>query len=124
MEIPFTIALPIVLSANGRGTVSYVVPTNQEVEFKALIYSSTGVFNLTGIRDSAGLSYTNSSENSPIPSTHLRKAGDNYNHLDLFPTQFKLGGGRTLYIDLIDTANSGNNTVYLSLTAIRTMPNQ
>lgn len=118
-QFPYMVVLPVVLTAGGTGTGSYTVPANEQLELYQLFVTSTGVFSITDIRDSAGNHYTNGAAANPIPSVLLSAAPNNYNVFQDFPVPILIEGAKIIYIDVIDTS-AAPNTVRLFLPGKRT----
>lgn len=107
-EIPFLMLLDVTLTANGTGTGTYTVPQNESLELKQWGFSSTGAFEITDIRDSAGRHYTNASATSAIPSAVLPSGANNNNSIKDFPIPLEMKGGIIFYVDFKDTSAAGN----------------
>lgn len=115
MIIPYLLRLQSVLVAGGTGSLFYAVPPDQSIELQDFVFVSTGIFNITGFRNGGGTSFTNASAATPILSTLVAAAGNNFNLLKLFTPPLRIEGGDTLYIDLIDTSGAGNTVTFLSM---------
>lgn len=107
-EIPYLELAQVVLAANGTGTFSQPIPNTQKLSLKEWVYSSTGAFQVTGIRDSSGRNYTNASPSIPIPSALLPSAANNFNAIHWFEPELVIPGNIILYIDFKDTSGAGN----------------
>ena len=105
---PYIVLLRSTLAALGTGRASYTVPANETLDLSQLFVASTGIFSITDILDSAGQHYTNASPATPIPSTLLSAAGNNYNVFKDFPYEIHIEGAKILYIDIVDTSNAPN----------------
>lgn len=117
-KIPYLLEMQTVLAANGTGTLTYTVPNNESLELHAFIISSTGTFNVTGIRVTGGNNITNAGSNLPIPDVHFKKTGNDFNGLHKFIIPLMLLGGGTLYIDVVDTSGAGN-TIRTTFNCVR-----
>lgn len=115
---PYFLVLEATIAGNGTGTVSYTMPGNERVELHELVYVSTGRFNITDIRDSTGLHYTNASPSVEIPSDVLASGTNSNNALQKLPLPLVIESGVTLYIDLED-ASGLSNTITLVFTGVR-----
>jgi hypothetical protein len=118
--IPYLLQMQVVLAGNGAGSLSFTVPNNEKLTLEDWIFSSTGVFSITGIRITGGNNISNAGANLAIPSSHLQLTGTNNNGIKKFPIPLVLEGGSTLYIDLVDTSGAGN-TVKTTITGTRTV---
>lgn len=107
-NIPYELYLTSVLIAGGTGTMSYQVPPGQTLELDEFVWTSTGIFSLTGLRNGNGLQYTNATPSNAIPSTMLNNAANNFNLIRDFKPNLVINGGDTLYIDVIDTSAAPN----------------
>ena len=117
-EFPYILTLQAVLTASATATLSYPMPNNETLELNSIRFVSTGGFSITDIRDSSGKHYTNASPAAPILSTALQDARNNFDSLERFEVPIVQDGGKTFYIDIIDTSGAGN-TVRLFLTGKR-----
>ena len=117
-QIPYILQLQVTLTASGQGTLTYTVPNNEELDLREWVFSSTGVFGITGIRVTGGNTLTNASNNQYIPNTHLPMAVAETNNISKFYEPLIIKGGSTLQIDLLDTSVAGN-TVKCSIAGIR-----
>lgn len=116
-EYPYLLVLPIVLTASATGTVQYPMPTNETLKIKEIRFVSTGAFSITDIRNSSGNHFTNASPSAPILSTALQDARNNFDSIEKFMADIVLDGGKTFYIDVIDTSGAGNTIrLYLNCT--------
>lgn len=113
-EIPYLELASVVLTANGTGTFSQPIPNTQQLSIREWVYSSTGTFQVTGIRTSDGRNYTNASPSVPIPSSVLPGAANNFNSIHAFIPELVIPGNVILYIDFKDTS-AAPNTVNLLL---------
>jgi hypothetical protein len=120
-EFPYLLYLEQVLTAGGVGTPSYTVPANEKLEISQLFVASTGTFEITDLRDSAGKHYTNASLSTGIQSGLLARAANNYNVFIDFPVPIILEGALIIYVDLFDTSGAGN-TIGLLLPGKRITP--
>jgi hypothetical protein len=118
---PYFCILETTLAGNASGTLSYQVPANMELTIRGWRQVSTGAFNLTGVRDSQGLYYTNASASVEIPSSYIADLADGNNGLKDFPMSLVIEGGTIIYIDVEDTSGAGN-TVTIVLDGIMTRP--
>ena len=112
---PFLLTKRVVLNADGTGTWQYTVGTKETFTIKRLFTTSTGAYNITDIRDSTGLHYTNASVNEPIPSSVLPTGTNNYNNVGILPEDMVIDGGVSIYVDLIDTSSAPNTVDLLML---------
>jgi len=117
-DFPFLVVLQTALAADGTGSVSYSVTTQEELEIIEIYHQSTAGFNVTDIRTSDGQHYTNASSVVPIPGTFFTDVADGYNAKPGLPVPIKLSGGGVIYIDLLDTS-SAPNTVTILLKCVR-----
>lgn len=113
-EIPYLELASVVLTANGTGTFSQPIPNTQQLSIAEWAYSSTGAFQITGIRTSDGRNYTNASPSVPIPSALLPSGANNFNAIHNFIPELVIPGNVILYIDFKDTS-AAPNTVNLLL---------
>lgn len=113
---PYLFTQTVTLSASAAGTAQFVVSPGETIRFKRLYYVSTGSFNVTGIRNSAGLRYTNASTDDPITSTTLQNAANSNISLSDFLLSLEIIGSGELDIDLVDTSGA-SNTVRITLVA-------
>lgn len=111
--IPYELFLQSVLTAGGSGTMSYQLPPSQTLELDEFVWTSTGIFNLVGLRNGNGLQFTNATPSNPIPSTMLGNAANNFNLIRDFKPNLVIKGGDTLYIDVIDTSIAANTVKIL-----------
>lgn len=117
-KYPYTLTLQIALAASSTGTLSYNVPQNESLELNDMRFISTSTFNVTDIRDSSGKHYTNASAAQPILSSMLQSAANANLSVKDFQEPLLIDGGKTFYIDLIDTS-AAPNTVRLVFTGKR-----
>ena len=94
-ESPFLHVLETTLPGNGSGTLSVLVPNSEKLTIHGFRFVSTGTFNLTGIRTTDGVHYTNASQSVEIPSTVLGDATNGYNTLKDFRVPLVVEGGAT-----------------------------
>lgn len=120
--IPYSVSLSVTAALNSLIEASYQIPSNQEFSIDDVIITSTGIFNLVGLRNSDGLNFANISENSPMPSTHLKNGANSNDSINPFQFPLVLKEGRTLYITFKDTSGVEND-IYLTLVGKRTIPN-
>jgi hypothetical protein len=119
MTVPFWVKLEATLTANGTGTLSYNIDPSEEWEFLDWLWTSTGTFEITGIRASNGINFSNVLSTNTIPSTLLPKGADDNHALRGFPVPMRIKENNILYIDIVDTSGSGN-TVEVVLPAKKT----
>ena len=108
MLIPFFALFRFSLAGNAQGTAQYTVPVGEQLTLKDMVFSSTGAFSITNIRDASGKSYTNASPTTPIPSTIFPSGGNNNNSIKGFDPELVIEGGNILYIDVVDSSGSAN----------------
>lgn len=120
-SLPFLIPLNGTLSANGTLQLSFQVPSGQKYLIDKLVQVSTSTFNIIDIVDSDGMRYTSATQSNGLPNTLLKDGADNYHGVNPFETPIEVGGGKTLYIELLDTSGS-SNTVSIGLTGQRIIP--
>lgn len=120
-RLPFSIPLSGQIASDGTLTVSYQVPTNQELEVHNMVHVSDGAFSIIDIYDSEGTRYTNATQSNGIPNTLLKDGADDYHGINPFAEILNLKGGRTLYINLFDTS-SGANDVAIVLNCVLIKP--
>lgn len=118
----FTLVLEAALTSGGAATISYTVPPNEKLTLNSMVYNSTGIFNITDIRDSAGYHYTNASPATEIPSGVLANGANNFNSLKDFSAPIIIEGGMIFYVELEDSS-AGANTVTLVFAGIRSSRN-
>lgn len=106
--IPYSLVLEATLTSGGTATVSYPVPVGESLELTDMIFVSTGIFNITGIRDSSGRNYTNASLSVEIPSSVLKSGANAFNAHNPFSIPLVIEGGTVFYIDLEDSSAAGN----------------
>lgn len=112
---PFFLVLEVALAASGTGTVSYTVSKQERLEISRLLHESTGIFNVTDIRNSNGLHYTNASALEELPGAMLADVTDDYNAIGEFPIPLVVAGGETIYIDLEDSSGAGNTVTIVAV---------
>lgn len=117
-DLPFLLVLEGTLASGGVGTLQYSVPPSEDLEVHGVVHTSTGTFNITGMRTSDGVSYTNASQSVEIPSTAIPSVANGYNAIWALATPLLVEGSNSLYIDLEDSS-AGSNTVTLILNCIR-----
>lgn len=117
-DLPFLLVLETTLASGGVGTLQYSVPPSEDLEVHGVVHTSTGTFNITGIRTSDGVSYTNASQSQEIPSTALPSVANGYNALWSLAAPLVIVGSNSLYIDLEDSS-AGSNTVTVVLNCVR-----
>lgn len=113
-EIPYLELASVVLTANGTGTFSQPVPNTQTLSIREWVFTSLGLFQITGIRTSDGRNYTNASPSVPIPSAVLPSGANNFNAIHSFIPELVIPGNVILYIDFKDIS-AAPNTVNLLL---------
>lgn len=113
-EIPYLELASVVLTANGTGTFSQPVPNTQTLSIREWVFTSLGLFQITGIRTSDGRNYTNASPSVPIPSAVLPSGSNNFNAIHSFIPELVIPGNVILYIDFKDIS-AAPNTVNLLL---------
>ncbi len=118
--IPYLLQMQVTLAGSGSGTLSFTVPNNEKLSLEEWIFSSTGIFSITGIRVTGGNNISNAGANLAIPSTHLQLVSTNNNGIKKLPIPLLLDGGSTLYIDVLDTSAAGN-TVKCTFNGQRTI---
>lgn len=117
-EIYDLVLLQQVLTANGTGSPSYTVPSNETLTIREVRKTSTGTFQITGIRDSGSRFYTNASAAVPLPSEYFQDVkSPNIGNTELNPP-IEIAGGATFYFDIKDTSGAGN-TVSIMLECTR-----
>lgn len=117
-EYPYFLELSIVLAASSSGTLSFPVPNSEVLRLTRVVYVSTGIFNITDIRSTRGIHYTNASPANPITSTQIQNAGNAFRSIMDFNGEIVIEGGETLIIDLVDTSVA-LNTIQLLLSGIK-----
>lgn len=117
-DAPYFITDTQVLGAGATGTWAFSVPVNESYDIYDLRFSSTGIFDIRDIRDSAGVHYTNASSVDPLPSVQLQNGASPNIGFQRFPETLHLAGGTSLQVDLFDTSGAGN-TVRLTFLAVR-----
>ena len=118
---PFLHVFEATLTANGTGTLSVIVPNSEKLTIHSIFFTSTGVFNITDIRTSDGVHYTNASASVEIPSSIMGSVADGYNTIVDLAGEIVVDGGTTFYIDLEDSSGSGN-TVTFVLNSLKETP--
>jgi len=118
MEWPYFLVLEATVGAGGTATVSYPVPVNEELKILGLRQVSTGDFNITDIRTSDGVHYTNATAAVEIPGSYFADLVDNYNGLRDFPVPLDIVGGSIFYVDL-ENASASSNTITLIFHCVR-----
>lgn len=108
MEHPYILTMKETCNANGTVTLSYQASNQERFEFSEIIQDSTGIFDITDIRDSSGRHYTNASASNPIDSTFIQDTDNEYNSISVLPIPLVLDKGKTLYFDVKDTSTSSN----------------
>ncbi len=104
----YMLILQLVLAANGTGTLQFPMPQGEFLELDQMVFSSTGAFAITDIRDSSGNHFTNASVAVALPSTVLASGANNNNALKDFFKNIFIDGGNILYVDVKDTSGAGN----------------
>lgn len=117
-EYPFFVELQEAVGANSTATLSYQVATNEQLTIKAIRQKSTGTCNITQIRDSRGISYSNADPTEALPLELFADLADANNGLLALPFDLVVPGATTIYFDLKDTSGA-LNTVNLILVGIR-----
>lgn len=112
-RFPFLAVLEKALAANGSGSVEYTVPTGESMEIYGVMNTATGSFDITDIRDTKGIHYSNASAAAGVPNTFLPTAQTNYVNAGDFREPIKLEGGVTIIIDLLDTSGAVNTVTLL-----------
>ena len=120
-ELPYFLTLRQTIATNAFGSLTHPVPPNEGLKIIGFRHTSTGTFNLTGIRDSTGMQYTNASPTNEVPSTHLQPAIEADIAFTEFETPLELRGGTTFYWDLEDSSGAPN-TVIFTFSCIRVTP--
>lgn len=105
---PFLLQLRLVLTANAQGSLFYTVPNTESLNIKAIIQSSTGVWQILDVRDTTGRHYTNAGSSNPIPSAVIASGSNNNNSIKDLGAPIELAGGVGLIIDAQDTSGAGN----------------
>lgn len=107
-QIPYWIPVSLALAANGIGNLSYTVPQQWILHVYKVFFTSTAAFRINQFIDSTGISYTNASQGTPIPSTFLSvPTTANISLLDLMHS-LDLDGNKTLTIQVQDTSAAPN----------------
>jgi len=105
---PYIFTDKVSLSANSTGTAEFRVDEGTAFKAKKFWITSTGSFDITGIRDNRGNHYTNASSSEPIPSAMLNRPQTAGGGVYEFVPPLELAGGDVLYIDFKDTSGSAN----------------
>lgn len=108
---PFFLQLTKVLTANASGTPSFLAPPDETYTFNQIRLISTGAFDITDIKDSAGKHYTNASVSEPIKSTHFQSGASPNIGFQELAADLVLKGNLALYFDLKDTSGAGNTII-------------
>lgn len=117
-EYPFFVELKETVGANSTATLSYQVAANEQLTIKAMRQKSTGTCDITQIRDSRGVSYSNADATEALPLELIADLADSNNGLLGLPIDLVVPGATTIYFDLKDTSGAGN-TVHLILIGVR-----
>lgn len=115
---PFQLIMNTVLAASGAGSLSFQIDTNTKLKLNGFVFTATAAFSITGIRDSDGTLYSNASPSNPILSTMIQNATNSNRSADSFLQDLVIDGGKTFYIDLLDTSGA-QNTVRMLFEAVR-----
>lgn len=102
----------------GALQLSVQVPSGQEYIFEDIVHVSTGIFDLIDIVDSDGWRYTNAIQSSGLKNTLLKDGADDFHGINPFNTPIVIGGGKTLYFEVLDTSTS-SNTINFALSGTR-----
>lgn len=117
-EYGFIVQLSTSLGAGATATLSYQVPTNEQLVIKSINQVSSGAFDINRIYDSQGRNYSNASSSNPIPSDAFNDLATDATQLNSIGQDIVLTGGTTIYFDVEDTS-AGSNTIQLTLTSIK-----
>ena len=105
---PFWFSVSIALGANASGTANIPVSSGEVGRIRRLIFSASGAFSITGLKDATGLAYSNANVSNPIPSTSLVIDQPDLAGVQHFDPPLDLQGPNQLELTLLDTSGSGN----------------
>lgn len=119
MDIPFLIPLTVVLTASATGVMTYPVSTNEKLNIHEIRQKSTGAFNITGITDSRGRSYTSATPSVAVDSDFIADNPSPNIALFKLPIPLFVDGSMSINIQVQDTSGAGN-TIEILLVGILT----
>ena len=105
---PFWFTDTIALGANATADAILPVSSGEIGRIKRLVFSASGAFSITGLKDSTGLAYSNARVSDPIPSTALVDAAIDLAGIQEFEPPLELEGPNQLTITILDTSGSAN----------------
>lgn len=115
---PYILELNSVVGSNSSATLTYPMPNNETLQLMDIGFVATGAFSITDIRDSTGKHYTNASPSNPILSTQIQDTRNAFLSLKQFVIPIVLDGGKTFYVDVLDTSGA-QNTIRLIFNGTR-----
>ncbi len=105
---PFWFTDTIALGANAAGDAILEVSSGEIGRIRRLIFTSSGAFSITGLKDATGLAYSNARVSDPIPSTTLVIDQPDLAGVQHFDPPLDLEGPNQLTVTLLDTSGSAN----------------
>ncbi len=105
---PFLFTDTISLGANASGDAVLPVSSGEIGRIRRLVFSASGAFSITGLKDSTGLAYSNTQVSDPIPSTALVDAGADLAGIQHLEPALELEGPNQLTLTILDTSGSAN----------------
>lgn len=88
---PFYLVDRVTLDANGEGTSALTIGATEEFEGERIFFIvSTGTFNITDMKDSSGLAYTDAQTSDPLGSAVFLTALDQRTNVSKFTTPLQL----------------------------------
>lgn len=109
MIIPFFLELNTgAIVGSGRVTVAYNVPTNQELTINGLVWTSTGAWGFSSMRNANGQQYTNASQATPFQGVAFQQGGVATFGMREFPVPLVVRGSDTVYFEVQDTSGAAN----------------
>ena len=107
---PFYLVDRVTLDANGAGTATLIVGSNEEFEGEEIDFIvSAGTFNIINIKDQGGTGYTNAAASDPLPSAAFLTALDQRSNFHKFAAPLKMPPESRLLIDF--TSGTASATI-------------
>lgn len=111
--IPFYTVVSVSLALGASGTLSNQVGAKERLTIRKWRFIATGAFDVTGLRSSSGVAYSNASVANPIKSTHLQNAASPNLGAQSFDYPLVLEPSTLLNIDVKDTSGAPNVITFL-----------